>query len=597
MTETAPARQGFLARLAPFSRDFWVINVIELFERGAFYSVVAVLAVYLTLQRGIEPGIVGAVLGSLFYLNYFIPLVSAPFSEKYGYKAGLAVSFAAVGAGYATLMFASSVTGLVAGVLLVGFGAGVFKPLAAALIGQTTTEDQRTFGFVLYYMFVNIGAFLFPLLVGLAGLWNPGWLNPAAFGVGVGLAALNLVLSLVVFRNVRAPQRQASVLASLRPLVEVFREWRLGLLVVIYTGFWILYAMNQSWLAVYMVEFGRMPAEFNAAFLTTLLALGVIVGAPIVGFFQKGKPALPSMAVGIALFVTGFVVMSFSSGPALFVLGVLLFCFGEVATHPAYLSYVAGLAPPGKDSVYLGFSFLAIGAGYTIGTSAGGVLYGRFAQDSGQPTLFWAVMASVGLVTLALLLLYNRFLAPGRAATSPRMRIAGPIAAAVALLLVPGLVASAMVVDGEGRAAPILGGGGALAVVALADQAGNTAEGDASEATFTLPTGAKGNATFTLTWADEAGGAGTTNQPDTFKVQVQGPGGISVQSADTPNPAGGEGEIVVSVPAVPGVYTVTVRLTQAGDQVVQVGPIPVAAGQQPDAGNDWVLAAAYEAPR
>ena len=578
--------------LRGFSRDFWVINVIELFERGAFYSVVAVLAVYLTLQRGIDAGVVGAVLGSLFYLNYFVPLVSAPFSEKYGYKAGLAVSFAAVGAGYATLAFASSVPALVAGVLLVGLGAGVFKPLAAALISQTTTEEQRTFGFVLYYMFVNLGAFLFPLAVGLVGYANADLLNPAAFLVGVGLAALNLALSLVVFRNVRPPRRDASFAASLRPLVDVFREWRLGVLVAIYVGFWILYAMNQSWLPVYMVEFGRMPASFNPAFLTSLLALGVILGAPLVGWLQKGRAALPSMAAGIAVFVTGFVVMSFSEGPVLFVVGVLLFCLGEVATHPAYLSYVAGLAPPGKDSVYLGFSFLAVGLGYTLGTSLGGVLYGRLAQDAGEPTLFWAVMASVGLVTLALLLPYNRFLAPARAATSARMRVAGPVAAVVALLLVPGLVASAMVIDAD---AP--GPAGALARVALATEEGTTAEGATSEVAFTLPADARGNATFALAWQDEAAGAGATNRPDTFKVQVQGPGGVNVQSADTANDANGAGEIVVTVPARAGVYTVTVRLVQAGDPVVQVGPVPVATGQAPDDGNAWTLEASYEAPR
>lgn len=594
MTETAAARPGLLARLAPFSRDFWVINVIELFERGAFYSVVAVLAVYLNLERGIDAGIVGAVLGSLFYLNYFIPLVSAPFSEKYGYKAGLAVSFAAVGAGYAMLAFASSVAALVTGVLLVGFGAGVFKPLAAALISQTTTEEQRTFGFVLYYMFVNLGAFLFPLAVGLVGLSNPAWLNGAAFGVGVGLAALNLVLSLVVFRNVRPPRRDATFGSSLRPLLEVVREWRLGVLVLVYTGFWILYAMNQSWLPVYMVEFERMPAEFNAAFLTTLLALGVILGAPLVGALQKGRPALPSMAVGIALFVSGFVLMSFSTGPVLFVAGVLLFCLGEVATHPAYLSYVAGLAPPGKDSVYLGFSFLAIGLGYTIGTSAGGVLYGNLAQEAGRPTLFWAVMASVGLVTLALLLLYNRFLAPGRAATSARMRVVGPAAAALALLLVPGLVASAVVLDGEGVAPVGAGEDGDVAVFLLTPETGTTAEGAATEIPFTFAPGATGNATFTLVWQDEAATTGATNQPDTFKLEVRGPGGVEVQSEDTANDPGGDGTITVTLPATPGDYTVTVRLVQAGDNVVQVGPIPVSTGQQPDDGNAWELTGGYD---
>lgn len=592
----APAKRWALPR---FSRDFWFINLVELFERGAFYSVAAVLAV--ALAATLSDATVGFILALLFYLLYFVPLLSAPFAEKYGYKVALVVSFALLVGGYAALLLGGTVPLVIAGVLLIGFGAGVFKPIAAAIVAQSTTEDQRNFAFIIYYAFINVGGFVFPLGVGLVGLLDPAFLNPVAFGFATALAALNLVLCLVFFKNLRAPQKDVKVFAALKSLVEVFREWRLLVLILVYAGFWVMYAMNQSFLPVYMVDFGRMPEWFNPALLSTINPLIIIVGAPFIGKLIEKKDSLAMILVGVLMYAVGFVMLGFSTSKFWFVTGVLVFSTGELVAHPAYLSYVTKIAPAGKESVYLGYGFIAIGLGYVLGTGVGGVVYGRTATDAGQPVMFWAIMASVGLVTAAFLLLYNRFLAPskGRVVSEAKKgafaRMAGPAGAAVALLLIPGLVAAAAAL--EGGAPPPTLGGGALAVVALADQTGTTAEGDASEAAFTLPAGATGNATFTLAWVDEAGGTGTTNQPDTFKVEVEGPGGINVQSADTANPAGGEGEIVVKVPARPGTYTITVRLVQAGDEVVQVGPIPVAAGQQPDTGNAWTLAGAYEAPR
>lgn len=584
----ASAPAGPFARLAPFPRTFWVINVIELFERGAFYGVLAVLAVYLTLVRGIDAAVVGAALASLFWLNYTVPLVSAPFSEKYGYRGALVVSFALVLAGYATLGLADGGLAVWGGVLLVGFGAGVFKPLAAALVGQTTTDETRTFGFGVYYAFVNIGGFLFPLAIALVGVARPDLLYATAFAVGSALALLNVALSAFVFRNLTPPQRDVRVLAALRSLLDVVREWRLGVLVAVYTGFWIMYAMNQSWLPVYMVEFGRVPAWFNAAFLVPLNSLVVIVGALVVGKMLQGRDPLKAMVAGIALYVAGFAIMGFSSTPAFFLAGVVVFAVGEVVTHPSYLAYVAGIAPKGKESVYLGFAFLAIGLGYTIGTAGGGVLYADLAQDSARPATFWAAMASVGVVTVALLVLYNRFVAPGRrAAAGPAARLAAPVAAALALIVIPGLFVAAASID---QAPVVLPGPGTPAVAGPFED--ETAEGATTAVAVVLDPGASGEAIFVLGWSDEPPQPGAANAPDTFALRATGPDGL-VHESEATNPPGGRGEIALAVPAAAGEWTVEVEAVACGDETVTVGPLSVPGSGRADGGNAWTLEARY----
>jgi dipeptide/tripeptide permease len=587
-----------------FPRAFYVINGIELLERGAFYSMNAVLAVFMATTLALPAEQVGLIASLLFLLLYTIPLLGAALAEKFGYKAALIASFAFLAAGYAGTLFATGFSSILLAVIGIGVGAGIFKPIAAAAVSQTSTEEQRNYAFMIYYGAINLGAVVFPLAVGLVGVFAPDLLATTAFAVATVLAVLNLVLCATVWKNLRAPQKDVSVVRSFASLGDVFRNPKFLILLVIYSGFWFLYAMSLSFVAVYMVEFSRMPAWFNPALMNVINPLVIVVLAPFLAGITKPFSSIQLMIAGISLYVVGFIVLGFTAASAFFVGGILLYSIGEVLTHPSFLSYVTKIAPPDKVSVYLGYGFLPIAVGLFFGAGVGGVLYGRFAQQQGQPAIFWAIMSGVALLTVAALLIYNRFITPKAPEAQQKKRgivgAAGTLGLAVlALLMIPALIVAASAVPG---AQPVQAAGttddGALnaadlVTLQLAEQTGDAVEGaDPVALTFTLPDTATGEAVFTLTWTDEPASTPLhTNAPDTFKLHIMLPDGTTVVESEEES----SGTLELAIPnAGPGVYTVHVELVNAGDSAAASTPlIPIA--PEADDGNAFTLGASHQA--
>jgi dipeptide/tripeptide permease len=589
-----------------FSRAFYVINGIELLERGAYYSTSAVLTLYMTRGLGLQPAAAGGILALLLFLLYAVPLLAAALSRKFGYKASLVVAFALLAAGYASFFLSSSVALVLVAVLLVGFGAGTFKPIAAALVGETTTEEQRNFAYILYYGAINVGAFVFPLSVGIIGSLHPNdivFLARTAFVAAVSLVTINLVLSLLVFRNIRDPEKHVNALASLKSLVGIFRDPKFLVLLVIYAGFWFMYATSLSFITQYMADYVQVPLWFNAAIQQSINPLIIILAAPVVGSFTKRIESLALMSVGIALYVLGFVVVGATTLFAPFLVGIAIFSFGELLTQPSFLSYVSKIAPQDRVAVYMSYGFLPIAVGLPLGSSIGGALYQVFGTNAHQPRLFWAVLAAVGLVTIAALLLYNRFLegakkrdvAPGPERGRRRGFPVGVALAVVALLLVPALVGAAALTSPAGTApgAPALSSAsvGAGSTVQLADDAQQLACGKDYTTTVTLPANATGNATFTVTWTTPPpSNPAASSTPDTYELHVTPPGGSMAMA-----PASTKSPLTVTAPAAPGAYSVDVKLDQCGSEAVMVpvlGPAPAGASQRTQ--GSFTLGGSYQ---
>ena len=84
MTETK--RRGILAS---YPAVFWTANVMELFERGAYYGMNSVLAIYLTNTvsaggLGFSEQSVGFLQGLIYALTYVIPILGGALADRYG---------------------------------------------------------------------------------------------------------------------------------------------------------------------------------------------------------------------------------------------------------------------------------------------------------------------------------------------------------------------------------------------------------------------------------------------------------------------------------------------------------------------------------
>ncbi|HET6403901.1 MAG TPA: MFS transporter, partial [Candidatus Thermoplasmatota archaeon] len=595
MSAPVEKKKGVLAAFAPFPKPFWVINGVELFERGAYYGMLAVLSVFLVQDLGLPPALTGLLLAIQFPLLYFLPVFAGALADKLGFKKLLIATFAFLIAGYLVLSVATTFWIGLLGVALYGIGAGLFKPMPAATVSDTTSESDRNFGFAIYYWMINLGAFLAPLA--MQQLFGGSYRQ--YFVVSAALSVLNLVICLTMWKDVRQPKPEVKVGQSMRGIAEIFQHKTFLVLLAIYCGFWFMYAITTSFLQTYAVEYGIMDRA-TVALIVPANALAILIVGPILSKLTGKLPSLPLMIAGITVFCAGFLLIGFVPTLIALLAGIFIYSIGEFLTHPSYLSYVTKISPPEKVPVFLGYGFIPIGIGQLLGTLSGGVLYGAFARGTNaNPQMFWVAIVSVGMLTVAALLVYNYFLqprprdtiAPGPGEPKRRRGVGGMVGtfglAIAAILMVPALLTAATLApDG----APLQAAGtdndalstADLRTVQLPAIEGEAGEGQTVVETVTLPETARGTATFTLTWQDEPAGTPTgQNAPDEFELHVTLPDGTRLSSAPATN-----GKIELPVEnARPGDYRVEIVLKNAGDVTAIGNPLGLPIGAQADNGN------------
>ena len=191
-----PSGRTFMGQPGPLANLFSV----ELWERFSFYGMQGILAIYmyfaatdggLGIDEGTALGIVGAYGGSVYLFSILGALVSDRLlgPEKTLFGSAVMIMF-----GHIALALVPGVVGLGLGLLLVGVGSGGLKSTAATLVGALYTRDdpRRDAGFSIYYMGVNIGGLLGPLVTGFA---QQQW----GFHLGFGLAAVGMAVGLIQY--------------------------------------------------------------------------------------------------------------------------------------------------------------------------------------------------------------------------------------------------------------------------------------------------------------------------------------------------------------------------------------------------------------
>ena len=78
----SPPNKDIFSFMRGFSRSLWVVNSMELFERGAYYGTMAVLAYHLETRLGFSGIKIGVITALLFACAYFFPMVAAALAEK-----------------------------------------------------------------------------------------------------------------------------------------------------------------------------------------------------------------------------------------------------------------------------------------------------------------------------------------------------------------------------------------------------------------------------------------------------------------------------------------------------------------------------------
>jgi len=374
-----------IAARASHPPGLYVLFFTEMWERYSFYSMMAILSLYMNEALHFDIAHVGRVYGLYTAGVYFLPLVGGLLADRLlGFNraiiiGGVLMMFGHIALGIELMPFFYSGLGLLA------CGSGLLKPNVSTIVGNLyrSRPELRDQGFNIFYVGINLGAFVSPLTVSWLRT-NYGW------SVAFMSAAVAMLLSLVTFigfnRHVaEAATKVDKTSTEARTIGPAEARSRVITLLAVFT------ISTVFWLAFYQIFYTfTFWARDNTA--TTIAPerfqvfepLGVIVLSPVlvaVWMWLQRRNAEPStpvkMLLGVVLCAGAFGMLGYAGtiggdtgrvSPLWLIAANIIIALGEIALSPMGLSLVNSIAPPRSRGLLMGgwFASLALG-GYLSG--------------------------------------------------------------------------------------------------------------------------------------------------------------------------------------------------------------------------------------
>jgi dipeptide/tripeptide permease len=416
-----------------FERPFWVANISELFERLSYYSVQAVLALYLFKTLHFTEAQAGDLIGYFGAVVWFLPIFGGALADLLGFRRSLAFAYLVLTIGYfllgslnapfmAPMRSIMTMPHLLLLILLIpALGPAIVKPCVVGTTARASKENVRSIGYSIYYTLVNVGGAVGPLLASVIG---PRYGEANVFRVAAIFVFLMFLVVLIFFKEPsQSPTASIKGLAGLwrslvtviRNLITVVSNIRFMGFLLIFSGFYIVFWQMYIALPLYFSRF-VFPAA-NVARILSTEAIAVICLQVLIAYATRKIPTFPAMTLGIFIAGASWLILALHTSPWAAVAALVVLALGEMIQASRYYEYISRLAPSGQQGTYMGFAFLPIAIGFLIGGKIGGRMVHYFGDVAGTPRTVWLVIAGIGFATAALMLVFNAFVKPLQAAT------------------------------------------------------------------------------------------------------------------------------------------------------------------------------------
>ena len=377
----------------------------EMWERFSYYGMRAFLILYMTASvanggLGFDDRTAATVYGNYVGSVWLTPILGGLIADRFlGQYRSVLLGGAIIALGHFTLAFKSLST-FYAGLVLIVIGTGLLKPNVSTIVGSLYADGdaRRDAGFSIFYMGINLGAFIGPLIAG-------GLAQKVDWHLGFAIAGVGMVLGLVqyVFGKRHIEAGIARLASRPKPVAAATgtgggftpEEWkRIAVIFVLFVFasiFWGAYEQAGSTLNLFGDRYSNNVVfgfAFPSSWYISVQALFVILLAPVIAWvWVKLGPRQPSVPAKFALALL-FVGLAFlllvpagriaqggaglKVSPLWLVGAYFIEEWGELCLSPVGLSAVTKLAPTRIVSLMMGVFFLsnALGnklAGWTAG--------------------------------------------------------------------------------------------------------------------------------------------------------------------------------------------------------------------------------------
>jgi POT family proton-dependent oligopeptide transporter len=412
----------------------------EMWERFSYYGMRAILVLYMVAPAatgglGFDTAHAATVYGLYTGSVYAMSIPGGLIADRLlGARMTVLAGGIAIALGNALITLGSA-SMLYAGLVAIVLGTGLLKPNVAALVGSlySPQDSRRDAGFSIFYMGINLGAILSPLLCGYLA-------QRIDWRLGFGTAAFVMILGLIQFvgfgsslRHVGGRPEPRRIQPSARdaaaePHDQAKRLSAIALLFVFSTIFWMSFEQAGSSLNLFADQLTRtsiLGFNFPSSWFQSAEPIVVVAFAPLLSWLWlrmgNRQPSSPAkFAYGLAAAAVAFLIITYAStltgagrvSPIWLILVYFFQGIGELLLSPVGMSTTTKLAPARMAGLMLGVWYLSISAGnYFAG------LVARLYQPGSEAlvTLFGSValLMIASVAVLALMIPYIRRLMSG----------------------------------------------------------------------------------------------------------------------------------------------------------------------------------------
>lgn len=448
-------------------KGLYLLFFTEMWERFSYYGMRGILMLYMTklwIENGLNIPADSAALVYGFFTGfvYFTPIIGGYIADRFiGQRMAITIGGITMFFGQLVLFLMNTHTGLAVGLVLLILGNGMFKPNISTMVGQMyrADDDRRDSAFSIFYMGINVGAFIAPLICGtLAESWfavkgldaqgqeiilsygfKYGFLA-AAVGMAIGQLAFNLLAKKYLLEIGDKPFKSETVEAS--EIVDDIQNFsksdaklshqekqRITVIVILtcfVIFFWAGFEQAGSSMTIYTDKYINRELfgwTIPTSYFQSVNPLFIVALGPVFVWFWTSKYGKKlttpvKMSLGMILLGVGFLFMLLAtygvqtsgSGDtevvtkkAALIWLVFTYFFhtiGELCLSPVGLSVVTKLAPVKLASMLMGVWMLSSFAANILGG-----FVAAYVERLGAGTIFISIaLFVIGLGVLMLIL-------------------------------------------------------------------------------------------------------------------------------------------------------------------------------------------------
>ncbi len=259
-------------------------------ERFGYYTMLAVFALFLRANFGLEAGTASIIYSTFLGLVYFMPLFGGILADKFGYGKMVTSGISIMFLGYLLLSLplggnTLAMVAMLGALLFIAVGTGLFKGNLQVMVGNLYDDpkyaDKRDSAFSLFYMAINIGALFAPTAAVAIKNWaenDLGFTGNDAYHFSFAVACVALIISMIIYFACRSWYRHveggkgnkaaaAKVEDTLTPAETKARIVALCLVFAVVIFFWMAFHQNGLTLTFFADEF----TNTSEVGLTTML--------------------------------------------------------------------------------------------------------------------------------------------------------------------------------------------------------------------------------------------------------------------------------------------------------------------------------------